>query len=297
MARKFVKATGLHNIFNAVSDTSLDLTSIKQSVQSKVNETTIVFLTASGDASYGYPNDSKYIWTMNTLYPTNSYDEIIKEDEEVLAGIISKLNYTIGLDASANLGWSEESGLTADTIKSAIENIAADEKVKVNSSTVDALFPLMAIGVADPSDGSAYNAIYDSGIVMNASLHSVAFGYENNANGKYSVAEGYQTQTNNDNEHAQGKYNVSHSNTIHSIGIGIDSSRENAVEVLNNGEVYITGIGNYEGTDTNDQDSNIKPIQEAVVQSDTVLKLWSGTQAQYDEILIKDNATLYLIKD
>lgn len=91
MARKFVKATGLHNIFNAVSDTSLDLTSIKQSVQSKVNETTIVFLTASGDASYGYPNDSKYIWTMNTLYPTNDISLYITTYEDLLQKVNSKL--------------------------------------------------------------------------------------------------------------------------------------------------------------------------------------------------------------
>lgn len=120
MARKFVKATGLHNIFNT-SGSTLDITSIKESVQSKVNQNSIVFLTASEDASYGYPDGTNYIWTMNTLYPTNSYDEIIKENEEVIAAIISKLNYTIGFDSSANLVWSEESGLTADTIKAAIE--------------------------------------------------------------------------------------------------------------------------------------------------------------------------------
>lgn len=70
MARKFVKATGLHNIFNT-SGSTLDITSIKESVQSKVNQNSIVFLTASEDAIYGYPDGSKYIWTMNTLYPTN----------------------------------------------------------------------------------------------------------------------------------------------------------------------------------------------------------------------------------
>ena len=70
MARKFVKATGLHNIFNT-SGSTLDITSIKESVQSKVNQSTIVFLTASEDAIYGYPDGTKYIWTMNTLYPTN----------------------------------------------------------------------------------------------------------------------------------------------------------------------------------------------------------------------------------
>lgn len=77
MARKFVKATGLHNIFNTLGST-LDITSIKEDVQSKVNQTSIVFLTASEDAIYGYPDGTKYIWTMNTLYPTN--DSTIDSD-------------------------------------------------------------------------------------------------------------------------------------------------------------------------------------------------------------------------
>ena len=124
MARKFIKVIGLHNIFNAISDTSLNLTSIKESVQSKVNETSIVFLTALNDTSYGYPDNSKYIWTMNTLYPTNSYDEIIKNNEEVIASGFAQINNIIGLDSSFGLEWSQASGITNGTsIKEAIENI------------------------------------------------------------------------------------------------------------------------------------------------------------------------------
>jgi len=71
MAKKFVKATGLHNVFN-VSGSTLDITSIKPSVQSKVNQDSIVFLTATfEDEPYGYNKGSKYIWTHNELYPTN----------------------------------------------------------------------------------------------------------------------------------------------------------------------------------------------------------------------------------
>ncbi len=39
-------------------------------------------------------------------------------------------------------------------------------------------------------------------------------------------------------------------NTISSIGIGSSGNNKNAVEVLTNGEVYITGIGNYIGITT-----------------------------------------------
>lgn len=90
MARKFVKATGLHNIFNT-SGSTLDITSIKESVQSKVNQNSIVFLTASEDAIYGYPDGTKYIWTMNTLYPTNDISLYVTTYEDLLQTVNSKL--------------------------------------------------------------------------------------------------------------------------------------------------------------------------------------------------------------
>ena len=128
MARKFVKAIGLHNIFE-VSGSTLDLTRIKTSVQNKVNETSIVFLTASGDSSYGYSDDTKYIWTMNTLYPTNSYDEIIENNEEVIANAFVKVNDAIGLNSSFGLIWSQESGIEQGTnIKNAIEENSSSIK-------------------------------------------------------------------------------------------------------------------------------------------------------------------------
>ena len=73
MAKKFVKAIGLHNVFNvSTSETAFDITSIKSSAQSKVNQNSIVFLTAtSDDEQYGYNKGSKYIWTHSELYPTN----------------------------------------------------------------------------------------------------------------------------------------------------------------------------------------------------------------------------------
>ncbi len=121
MIKKFVKITGLHNVFN-VSDSDLDITSIKEEMQSEINQNSILFLTASEDTLYGYPDGTKYIWTMNTLYPTNSYDEIIKEDEEVIATAITTMANTLGLNSSLNVEWSEESGIPAGTdYKTAIE--------------------------------------------------------------------------------------------------------------------------------------------------------------------------------
>ena len=84
-------------------------------------------------------------------------------------------------------------------------------------------------------------------------------GYRTSTQGEASHAEGDNTVTNNPAEHAEGKYNKSNmggtsaTNTISSIGIGNASSeipggtRKNAVEVMQNGDVYIIGIGGYDG--------------------------------------------------
>lgn len=83
-------------------------------------------------------------------------------------------------------------------------------------------------------------------------------GGSNTASGNYSHAEGAYTLAQNQSEHAQGQFNSSHKanttfgnagNTIHSIGIGTGSSNgKNAVEVMQNGDVYVYGVGGYTGT-------------------------------------------------
>lgn len=75
------------------------------------------------------------------------------------------------------------------------------------------------------------------------------------ASGKMSHAEGDYTIATNRAEHAQGTYNKSNTGetsdlqTIHSIGIGSsEDDRKNAVEVMVNGDAYLYGVGNYNGT-------------------------------------------------
>ena len=68
------------------------------------------------------------------------------------------------------------------------------------------------------------------------------------AEGDYSHAEGYGTVTKNAYEHACGQYNASiqssyKSQATHfSIGIGTSSQRKNALEVKQNGDIYIDGV-------------------------------------------------------
>lgn len=91
------------------------------------------------------------------------------------------------------------------------------------------------------------------------------------ASGNSAHSEGWGTTAQNWAEHSEGKYNTSHKasdtygnagNTTHSVGIGIaSSSRKNAFEIMQNGDMYVLGVGGYQGTDTHVQDSNIDTLQ------------------------------------
>ena len=107
--------------------------------------------------------------------------------------------------------------------------------------------------------------ITSNGYVYSESKNSVADGYDTTANGKHSHTEWYGTVTTNEAEHAEGKYNISNAGTIHSIGIGTsNSARTNAVEVMQNGDYYLIGIGGYQGTDTKVQNASLRTLQEVI---------------------------------
>lgn len=105
--------------------------------------------------------------------------------------------------------------------------------------------------------------------------YSHAEGYKTSTQGVASHAEGDSTVTNNPAEHAEGRYNRSNmggttaTNTLSSIGIGNASGqipggeRKNAVEVMQNGDIYVVGVGGYDGKNINTADT----LQEAISSS------------------------------
>ena len=96
------------------------------------------------------------------------------------------------------------------------------------------------------------------------STASHAEGYLSQADGIISHAEGYGTRATNEAEHAEGKYNRSNTGTRHSVGIGTsDTARKNAVEVMDDGDVFIYGIGGYDGTNP----ETARTLQETVAAS------------------------------
>lgn len=90
-----------------------------------------------------------------------------------------------------------------------------------------------------------------------------AEGFETDAFGPASHAEGYQTKTNNIGELATGRNNKSNwatkefgnaGNTEFSVGIGPANNvaeAKNAFEVMQNGDAYLLGVGNYNGKTIN----------------------------------------------
>lgn len=147
-----------------------------------------------------------------------------------------------------------------------------DEKVKVNTSTTNARFPLMAVATSNITNGGAYQAIYDAGIVINPNKHSVAEGQSNaigwcsHAEGDQSVAsgvgshaEGYWTTASGENAHAEGGYTsaigiYSHAEGYLSLASGTYSHAEGYWTTAS-GEhshaegMYTNAIGSYSHTE------------------------------------------------
>lgn len=102
--------------------------------------------------------------------------------------------------------------------------------------------------------------------------YSHAEGNKAKASGDGSHAEGYYTEAKNSCEHASGMYNKSNnkdenSQTIFSIGIGTsDTDRKNAIEVFKNGQVFIEGIGGYDGTNPTESNTLQGAITKARIE-------------------------------
>ena len=132
-----------------------------------------------------------------------------------------------------------------------------------------------------PEEGEEHNIqagfyfnIYDGGLEEDTNYFCVpvfgSIGRFSHTEGDHTLAvgdgahaEGLQTVAKNFGEHAEGAFNKSNAlyvdpenpqfgsedNTIHSIGIGVnESDRKNAFEVTTLGDVYMIGVGGYDGT-------------------------------------------------
>lgn len=128
---------------------------------------------------------------------------------------------------------------------------------------------------------------YDISIMYGAAYgnNSHVEGELGSAIGKNAHVSGESCLAFNDNEFACGKYNESvvsdqaSQRTIYSIGIGDgDNNRRNAIEVKENGEVYINGVGGYYGSNAEDGQSVADTIRTASYLKTFTTDIFDGLQ-------------------
>ena len=162
----------------------------------------------------------------------------------------------------------------------------------------------VAIGNSSHTEGTSTTA---SGSFSHAEgSHTEASGRDSHAEGAYnkaigiaSHAEGANTIAKNHYEHAEGKFNISNRNpdddypaynTISSIGIGIDEdNRKNAFEVMQNGDIYIIGVGDYDGTNF----ENSLTLQETIKNTINVVRV----KELFEDVTPEEEITVQEIYD
>lgn len=138
-------------------------------------------------------------------------------------------------------------------------------------------------GVGRPAKGLTGGEIfndYENNIVSGDYAHaegqycsangdaSHAEGKGTDVEGHCGHAEGFRTIVENHCEHAEGRYNVSNIGTLHSIGIGTsESNRRNALEVMDDGRVYVKGVGGYDGVLDEEADSPLQDVLEEALSA------------------------------
>ena len=132
-------------------------------------------------------------------------------------------------------------------------------------------------------------------------LNAHAEGLRGWANGQHSHVEGVDTVTSNTAEHAEGKFNKSNKaadsfgsggNTLHSIGIGTSADdRKNALEVMQSGEIYVFGIGGYDGTNASDY-ASLSPLHEVIGDLESMGLGGAHTASTKSYLLGKDSGSM-----
>lgn len=136
---------------------------------------------------------------------------------------------------------------------------------------------------------SAIDTSHAEGLFTNAYNKSHAEGFKTLSMGQHSHAQGVCTVTSNEAEHAEGMFNKSNTGseekdiTLSSIGIGSSGEdRKNAVEVMQNGDIYVYGLGNYTGTNPSEA-STLQTVIDNLNGS-------SGTSGSCDITVATDSA-------
>lgn len=165
----------------------------------------------------------------------------------------SNLTVTNGanLHGDIEIDRSPSINITSTTVNDAFEEVFEKSKVTAEKDDKNELVTFFQNNGKDEIVTIKLNSGSSSSIVKNGDGENsaVLVGDTQKAIGAYSFSEGQHTVANNRSEHAMGEYNDSHKandsfgnegNTLFSIGNGTsESTRKNAFEVMQNGDIYI----------------------------------------------------------
>ncbi len=207
-------------------------------------------------------------------YRKNAF-EIMQNGDAYLIGVG---NYD-GIHIKGETGAPSGLQTLQETVNSKQATLKTGDNIKINNNTISALgyeynsyinsitngYGCVASGLHSHSEGTACVAYGENSHTEGYQCHTLDAAFA-------SHAEGIETEAYNIGEHAQGKYNISHyanisetqheGNTIVSVGIGEASDRKNAFEIMQNGDIYVYGLGNYNGTLTKNDDPAIMTLQD-----------------------------------
>ena len=245
-------------------------------------------------------NNGEWVSTDKTIDLT---PYLKKEDAEAL--------YLSKSDAQEIYATNEALNLKQDKTDNTLET---EDKTIVGA--INEILPkATGVGKVDPnSDGTGeifnnYEGYYAN---VASGRYSHAEGSYTTAKGKYSHAEGKNTAIVGEGshgegcgtnaispyEHAEGSYNKSYSSEdasvriIHSVGIGTSAQdRKNAHEIKFNGDHYIYGLGNFDGTNSADAQT----LQEVINSKQETITAGTGLEFEGNTLNVTLDTTVFKV--
>ena len=251
-------------------------------------------------------------WQDTTVTPDLSpYMKTTEFNEEIA-------KYLLKTDASNLYQTKEDNTLTTEdkTIVGAINEILPKAtgvgKVDPNSNGTGEIFNNYegddantasgayshAEGISTTAEGICSHA--EGGGTNASGNYSHAEGRHTIASGETSHAEGRYTTALNSYEHAEGSYNVSNTGdtedlqTRHSVGIGTtEQDRKNAHEIMANGDHYVYGLGDYDGTNAIEDTS--KTLQEVINSKQETITAGTGLEFEGNTLNVTLDTTVFYV--
>ena len=249
--------------------------------------------------------DTIYLKKKTTSQTQNAYDEYIYLENGTYEKIgdteVDLTTYLKTTDADTKYAKLEKYGDTTINIgrrsgttvgkDSTAEGVDAEASGKYSHAegqgTTASGYSSHAEGNGTIASGDFSHAECGASEALGATSH--AEGYKTTASGNSSHAEGRETIAKGENQHVQGKYNIEDTTSAHIVGNGSNTSNRSNAHTLDwSGNAWYQGNIKTGGTSYND-------APNTVITSGSVVKVWTGTQTDYEAITTKDPATLYLI--